>query len=138
LHQLIARPFGRGAARLAVKQELKMTVPNGVWGHNAVFEKAIDHNGTTYWKVFEQVDGLEKRKVLIGEIHINTDGYESPLLFAAARSLESFDLQPQAEQFLGGHIESRFIFQLADFMRETEKRLIKLYPEGGIYAERLE
>ncbi len=107
-------------------------------GHNAVFEKSTDHNGTTYWKVFEQVEGLQKRKVLIGEITINVDGYESPLLFAGAGSDEGFNLQPQAEQFFAGHIESRFIYQLAAFMRETEKRVAPLAPEGGIYVERCE
>ena len=104
--------------------------------HNAVFEKSMDQNGTSYWKVFEHVEGLQERKVLIGEITINVDGYESPLLFAGASSDESFELQPQAEQFFAGHIESRLIYQLADFMRETEKRVAPLFPEGGVYVER--
>jgi len=105
-------------------------------GHNAVFEECTDHNGNTYWKVFEQVEGLQKRKVLVGEITMNVDGYESPLLFAGASSDESFELQLQAEQFFAGHIESRFVYQLAAFMREIEKRVAPLFPEGGVYAER--
>jgi hypothetical protein len=121
---------------MELKQEKEMTEHDDFPGHNAVFEKSTDHNGTTYWKVFEQVEGLQKRKVLVGEITINVDGYESPLLFAGASGDESFELQPQAEQFFAGHIESRFIYQLADFMRETEKRLVPLFPEGGVYRER--
>jgi hypothetical protein len=121
---------------LEVQQELKMRQHDDFPGHNAVFEQSTDHNGNTYWKVFEQVEGLQKRKVLVGAITMNVDGYDSPLLFAGASSDESFELQPQAEQFFAGHIESRFICQLAEFMRETEKRVGPLFPEGGIYVER--
>jgi len=34
-------------------------------------------------------------------------------------------LDPEAAQFFSSHIESRFIYQLADFMRETEKRMVE-------------
>jgi hypothetical protein len=32
---------------------------------------------------------------------------------------------PEAARFFSSHIESRFIYQLADFMRETEKRMVE-------------
>jgi hypothetical protein len=106
-----------------------MAEPNGLWGHNAVFEKSTECNGTTYWKVFETFEADEgrcKRKALVGEISINVDGYESPLLFVGAYKDDlSEGLHPEAERFFTGHIESRFIYQLADFMRETEKRLVE-------------
>lgn len=95
-------------------------------GHNAVFEKSTDHNGNTYWKVFETDEGLHKRKVLIGEIQINEHGYKSALLFVGAYKDDlSEGLHPEAELFFSSHIESRFIYQLADFMGETEKRMVE-------------
>ena len=57
---------------------------SGFPGHNAVFEKSTGDNGFTKWKVFEYVEGLQGRKVLVGEIHINEYGYDSPLLFTAS------------------------------------------------------
>src|SRR5579859_1666523 len=101
-----------------------MTVPNGKWGHNAAFEKATDPDGTAYFKVFEIEEEPCKRKVLIGEIRMDTTGFESPLIFVGA-STDLEWLSPQAVRFFGSHIESRFIYQLADFMRETEKRLVE-------------
>jgi hypothetical protein len=96
---------------------------NSIPGHNAVFEKVSLDNGITYWNVFEYVEGPEGRKVLIGHIDINKDGYDSPLLFVGDYGDD--ELQPEAAEFFGGHIESRFIYQLADFMRETEKRMVE-------------
>lgn len=91
-----------------------MTAPNGVPGHNAVFEEK------------KRADGHEERKVLIGEIHINEFGYESPLLFVGSSPDDLSDvLDDNAVRFFGGHIESRFIYQLADFMRDTEKRMVQ-------------
>jgi|SRR5580700_3147347 hypothetical protein len=93
---------------------------------NAVFEESTDHNGTTYWKVFEHVEGFQARTVLVGEITINVDGYESNLLFAGiSGDVGNASLTPEADRFFAGHIESRFIYQLAEFMRETEKRLVE-------------
>jgi hypothetical protein len=65
------------------------------------------------------------RKVLVGEIHINEYGYDSPLLFVGAYDDLNDDLDPEAAEFFTSHIESRFIYQLADFMRETEKRMVE-------------
>jgi hypothetical protein len=89
--------------------------------HNAVFEKSTNDNGFTWWNVFECVEGQEGRKVLIGRIDINSYGYDSPLLFVGA--FGDNELEPEAAEFFSGHIESRFIYQLADFMRETESRM---------------
>lgn len=96
---------------------------NGIPGHNAVFEKSTNENGFTSWKVFDYVEGPEGRKVLIGRFDINEYGYDSPLLFVG--DFGDDELQPEAAEFFGGHIESRFIYQLADFMRETEKRMVE-------------
>jgi hypothetical protein len=98
---------------------------SGFPGHNAVFEKSTNDNGFTYWKVFEYVEGLQGRKVLVGHIHINEYGYDSPLLFVGPPGDPDDDLDPEAEEFFRSHIESRFIYQLADFMRETEKRMVE-------------
>jgi hypothetical protein len=65
---------------------------NGFSGHNAVFEKVTDDNGFTYWDVFEYVEGLQGRKVLIGRIDINEYGYDSPLLFVGAFGDDGLDL----------------------------------------------
>jgi hypothetical protein len=112
---------------LETREEAEMTVPKGKWGHNAVFEEATDRSGTMYWKVFETEEGRNARKVLIGEIRINRDGFESPLVFVGASTHLYEWLNPQAEEFFGSYIESRFIYQLAEFMRELESRLIKSY-----------
>ena len=96
---------------------------SGFPGHNAVFEKVTLDNGVTYWNVFEYVEGLQGRKVLIGRIDINKYGYDSPLLFVGPPG-EDDNLDPEAEEFFRSHIESRFIYQLAEFMRETEKRMV--------------
>ena len=96
---------------------------NGIPGHNAVFEKVTHDNGFTCWDVYEHVEGTEGRKVLIGRIDINDYGYDSPLLFVGAFGEDELD--PEAAEFFSSHIESRFIYQLADFMRETEKRMVE-------------
>lgn len=96
---------------------------NGIPGHNAVFEQSTNDNGFIFWKVFEYVEGPEGRKVLVGHIDINEYGYDSPLLFVGAFGDDELD--PEAAQFFSSHIESRFIYQLAEFMRETEKRLVE-------------
>jgi hypothetical protein len=84
--------------------------------------ETFDGNGFTSWNVFEYVEGPEGRKVLVGKIHINEYGYDSPLLFVGAFGEDELD--PETAEFFGSHIESRFIYQLADFMRETEKRMV--------------
>jgi hypothetical protein len=96
---------------------------NGIPGNNAVFEKVTHDNGFTCWKVFEYVEGPQGRKVLVGHIDINEYGYDSPLLFVGAFGDDELDLE--AAEFFSSHIESRFIYQLADFMRETEKRMVE-------------
>jgi hypothetical protein len=98
---------------------------NGFPGHNAVFEKVTLDNGVTYWNVFEYVEGRQARKVLIGRIDINEYGYDSALLFVAPHGDLDDELDPEAAEFFTSHIESRFIYQLADFMRETEKRMVE-------------
>jgi hypothetical protein len=104
---------------------MKMLPRSGFPGHNAVFEKSTGDNGFTKWNVFEYVEGLQGRKVLVGEIHINEYGYDSPLLFVAPHGDQDDELDPEAAEFFTSHIESRFIYQLADFMRETEKRMVE-------------
>jgi hypothetical protein len=108
---------------LAPNQETKMLPRSGFPGHNAVFEKVSLDNGFTYWNVFEYVEGLQGRKVLIGRIDINEYGYDSPLLFLGV--LDDDGLDAEAEEFFASHIESRFIYQLADFMRDIEKRMVE-------------
>jgi hypothetical protein len=122
---------------LAPNQEMKMLPSSDFPGHNAVFEKVTDVDGSTYWKVFEHKEG--RGKGLVGVIDINQDGYDSPLLFVGAFSDDelnfffgqgSYKLErplgnPEAARFFSSHIESRFIYQLAEFMRKTEKRLVE-------------
>jgi hypothetical protein len=107
---------------LAQNQEMKMLPRSGFPGHNAVFEKVTDENGS-YWKVFEHMEHPRVGKVLVGVIDINEWGYDSPLLFVGALGDDGLD--PEAARFFSSHIESRFIYQLADFMRETEKRMVE-------------
>jgi hypothetical protein len=104
-----------------------MTAPKGEPGHNAVFEEEKRPDGTTYWKVFEEVVGGDhERTELIGEIHIDEHGFESPLLFVGAHRYDgSNGLHPRAELFFSSYIESRFIYQLAEFMREIEKQIVE-------------
>jgi hypothetical protein len=118
---------------------MEMTQYEDSPGRSVVFEESKDHNGVTSWNVFDTDEGPHKCKVLIGKIKINQHGYGSPLLFAGASEDDlSEGLDPEAELFLSSDIESRFIYQVADFMRETEKRLVPTDPRGGFYVERCE
>ena len=93
---------------------------------SVVFEESRDHNGLTSWNVFETDEGPHKCKVLIGKIQTNEHGSGSPLLFVGACQDDlTEDLDPEAELFFSSRVESRFICEVADFMRETEKRMVE-------------
>jgi hypothetical protein len=78
----------------------------------------------TSWNVFYIDEGSPMYKVLIGKIMLNEHGPGSPLLFVGACEDDvSEDLDPEAELLFSSEIESRFIYQVAGFMRETEKRI---------------
>jgi hypothetical protein len=110
-----------GGATLEVIRETKMKVRNDIPAHRAFFVEQKRPNGERYWEVFAEVVGCrhEDRQVLIGEIHIDEAGFKNPVLFVGAYGA----LHRDAERFFSSYIESSFIYQLASFMREIEKRI---------------
>jgi hypothetical protein len=115
---------------LELTQEMEMTQHHDFPGHSVVFDESTDHRGVTSWNVFHIDEGPHVYKVLIGKIMLNEHGSGSPLLFVGACEDDlSEDLDPEAELLFSSEIESRFIYQVADFMRETEKRMVET--DGG-------